>query len=82
MNDLKQKYGNWACVLGAADGLGKAFAIGLAKRGFHLILVDYDKEKLQQTRTLLESEYHVEINSLHLDLAELNSTDTIISAIM
>ncbi|MDZ7605866.1 MAG: SDR family NAD(P)-dependent oxidoreductase [Cyclobacteriaceae bacterium] len=43
------KYGQWACVAGAAEGLGAAFAQSLASRGMNLILVDKNKAQLELT---------------------------------
>ncbi len=43
--DLKARYNNgkkdtrsWAVVTGASDGLGKEFALQLAKRGFDIVV--------------------------------------------
>lgn len=51
MNELmrksfKAKYGEWAVVTGASSGIGKAFAIELAKIGLNIILVARSQEKL------------------------------------
>eukprot|EP00759_Apiculatamorpha_spiralis_P030509 PhF_6_TR32169/c0_g1_i3/m.47733/K10251/HSD17B12, KAR, IFA38; 17beta-estradiol 17-dehydrogenase / very-long-chain 3-oxoacyl-CoA reductase len=49
--DLRAKYGRggkapWAVVTGASDGIGKGFAIQLAKRGVNVCLVSRTKSKL------------------------------------
>lgn len=40
-----------AVVTGCTDGIGKAFAIGLAKKGFNVVLISRSKEKLQATKS-------------------------------
>lgn len=45
MQNLKLKYGNKALVTGGSSGIGKAFALELAKQG-EPILVARNKEKL------------------------------------
>lgn len=73
--NILQKYGNWACVAGAAEGLGKAFSTELANRGFNLILIDKDAKKLEAASTLLKK--NVEIHSLNLDLNKPETLDLI-----
>ncbi|XP_068128168.1 very-long-chain 3-oxoacyl-CoA reductase-B-like isoform X2 [Hyperolius riggenbachi] len=51
--DLK-KYGGWAVVTGATDGIGKAYAKELAKRGFNVVLVSRSMEKLQRVAKEIE----------------------------
>lgn len=74
---LKNKYGNWACVAGAAEGLGLAFSERLARRGFDLILVDSHTEKLKSATTFLTSKYHIQVVELHTDLEHQSSVTTI-----
>ena len=80
--NLKDRYGSWACVAGAGEGLGKAFSEGLAKRGFNLILIDYKKELLDSTKASLESTYQIEVCCVELDLAEKNSVKPIMERII
>jgi len=44
--DLKNLNGKRAIVTGAASGIGRAIALGLASQGCHLFLVDRDKQRL------------------------------------
>lgn len=78
---LKEKYGPWACVAGAGEGLGKAFSEGLANRGFSLILIDHKVDLLDSIKASLESSYQIEVISLHLDLIEKSSVALILEII-
>ena len=42
------KYGDWAVVTGPTDGIGKAIAFELARRGLNLVLVGRNPHKLNQ----------------------------------
>ena len=41
---------NWAAVSGASDGIGKEFALQLAKKGFNVLLIGRNQEKLEQVQ--------------------------------
>ncbi|XP_075062497.1 very-long-chain 3-oxoacyl-CoA reductase-B-like isoform X2 [Mixophyes fleayi] len=51
--DLK-KYGGWAVVTGATDGIGKAYAEELAQRGFDIVLISRTLTKLQRVADGIE----------------------------
>ncbi|KAM9312171.1 very-long-chain 3-oxoacyl-CoA reductase-B-like [Gastrophryne carolinensis] len=53
--DLR-KYGGWAVVTGATDGIGKAYARELARRGFNIVLISRTLEKLQKVAEQIEQE--------------------------
>jgi len=78
MENLKEKYGSWALVAGAAEGLGKAFAVSLARRGIGVILADVQAEHLEQLGKELEQSFAVPVRLLHLDLAGESATGEII----
>ncbi|KAM7252539.1 hypothetical protein ACFE04_024422 [Oxalis oulophora] len=42
-----KKYGSWALVTGATDGIGKAYAHQLASKGLNLVLVGRNSHKLE-----------------------------------
>ncbi|KAK7925553.1 hypothetical protein WMY93_007863 [Mugilogobius chulae] len=54
--DLR-RYGQWAVVTGATSGIGKAYAIELARRGLDIILVSRSEEKLKTVAKEIEEIY-------------------------
>ncbi|PFH37328.1 putative 3-ketoacyl-CoA reductase [Besnoitia besnoiti] len=57
--DLR-RCGEYAVVTGATDGIGKALAVALAKKGFKIFLISRNPERLAQT----ELELHAAVPSL------------------
>jgi short-subunit dehydrogenase len=80
-NDLKNIYGSWALVAGAAEGLGSAFSQSLAKSGINLVMVDWQEDRLDSMARQLESSFRIQIKTLHLDLASGESLELMMSAI-
>ena len=66
---LPARYGRWAVVAGASQGLGLSFAEELARRGMNVVLVSRRGSLLEEIAGRLEAEYRVEVRSLALDLA-------------
>ena len=46
--NLREKYGEWGIILGATEGVGKAFAEKIASEGMSVVLVGRREEKLQE----------------------------------
>ncbi|KAM0874705.1 hypothetical protein ACQ4PT_037255 [Festuca glaucescens] len=46
--DLVRRYGAWAVVTGATDGIGRAMALELARRGLNLVLIGRNPAKLSR----------------------------------
>ncbi len=70
MNDFKLKYGPWAIIAGASEGLGAAFAESLAKRGVNLVLIARRLDKLEELKITLTDDYQIEIKLISIDLSD------------
>ena len=57
--DLKKRYGKWAVVTGATDGIGKAYASELARQGINIVLISRSKDKLRDIAVEIESQFGV-----------------------
>ncbi len=68
MNTLLSRYGPWAIVAGASEGLGAAYARHLASLGFHLILVARRKAHLESISLELITRYRIQTQVKVLDL--------------
>jgi short-subunit dehydrogenase len=80
--DLKtfaQRYGPWAVIAGASEGIGAAFARAIARRGVNLVLIARRKEPLDLLASELR-ETHVEARTLPLDLGPSTMADEVAEA--
>lgn len=53
-----RKYGSWALITGATDGIGKSFAFQFARKGLNLVLVGRNPQKLSEVSTSIQSKYN------------------------
>ncbi|NTV89073.1 MAG: SDR family NAD(P)-dependent oxidoreductase [Clostridiales bacterium] len=61
------------CITGAAGGLGKAFAVDCAARGWDLFLTDISMEALNNLAYGLRSTYGIEVLTFQCDLTDFDS---------
>ncbi|XP_076012039.1 very-long-chain 3-oxoacyl-CoA reductase-B [Genypterus blacodes] len=64
--------GKWAVVTGATDGIGKAYAEELARRGFAIVLISRTQEKLDEVAKAIESKCGVETKTIVADFSALD----------
>lgn len=69
--NLIDKYGKWAVITGATDGIGLSMAKELARRGMSILVVSRNEEKLARTKEELEKEPNVgEVETIKIDLSD------------
>lgn len=78
---MRETYGSWCLLAGAAEGLGEAWSVALAKRGMDLIMVDHQQERMDGLADQLESKYGIRTRRLHLDLAHRESVAAILDVV-
>ncbi|XP_055385848.1 inactive hydroxysteroid dehydrogenase-like protein 1 isoform X2 [Condylostylus longicornis] len=71
---LAEKFGSWAIVTGATDGIGKEYSRELAKRGINVILISRSSEKLVKTASEIEQEFKVKTKWIQADFSEGKKT--------
>ncbi|XP_031477499.1 very-long-chain 3-oxoacyl-CoA reductase 1-like [Nymphaea colorata] len=68
--ELKEHYGSWALITGPTDGIGKALAFSLGKKGLNLVLVGRNPEKLASvSHEIRESDEKIEVKSVVVDFS-------------
>ncbi len=75
-----ERYGPWALVTGASDGIGLAFAHRLAALGVNLVLVARRDEVLRRLAAELIATHHIQTLALAADLARPGASDDVIAA--
>ncbi|KXJ74684.1 hypothetical protein RP20_CCG013149 [Aedes albopictus] len=66
---LRQRYGKWAVITGATDGIGKGYAQQLAAKGMDLVLISRSIEKLIKVSQEIKAATGVEIKLIAVDFS-------------
>jgi uncharacterized protein len=74
------KYGPWALVAGASDGVGAAFAEGIAERGVNVVLVARRQAVLDQVAAGITDRTGAQTRTLAIDLAEYDAAAQVAKA--
>ncbi|MBJ7336184.1 SDR family NAD(P)-dependent oxidoreductase [Mycolicibacterium sp.] len=75
-----ERYGPWAVVAGASDGVGAAFAEALAERGVSVVLLARRQAVLDDVAAGIEARHDVRTRTLAVDLAHCDAAATIAQA--
>ena len=68
--NLVQRFGTWAVVTGSTDGIGKAYALELARRGLNICLISRSQDKLQKAASEIESRFGVKTMFIAADFSQ------------
>ena len=79
MATFAERYGAWAVVAGASEGLGEALARGCASRGLNVVLIARRVELAQQLADDIAATTGVQTRALQADLADRDDLDRILA---
>ena len=77
---LLKRYGPWAVVTGASDGIGRAIAEGVAEAGINVVLVARRRQQLDRIAATLTACHAVETRAIAVDLAATGAVEAVIEA--
>lgn len=80
--NFQQRYGKWAIIAGASEGLGAAYAEELAARRLNLVLVARRAELLEDLGCELSKKYGIKTKSIVLDLSLPGAAEQIVRQTM
>ncbi len=76
---MRMRYGAWAVVTGASDGIGRAFAESLAEAGIDVVLVARREEMLKDLAAQLVQDHGVDALVVAADLGRPDGIHALIS---
>lgn len=81
MTGFPDRYGSWAVVAGASEGIGASFSRKLAARGVNLVLLARRAAPLEALATQIRDQHGVEVRVRPLDLGSADAVASLTPAI-
>lgn len=78
--NLREKYGEWGVILGATEGVGKAFCEKIAAGGMNVVMVGRREQMLNELGEQLKEKYGVEYKVVRADFSEADSAEKVFAA--
>ncbi len=79
MSEFADRYGAWALIAGASEGVGLAFARTLASRGLNIVLVSRRPAVLADVAAELTATWGVDTRTVVVDLAQPDAARAIVA---
>jgi len=67
-----KKFGEWAVVTGATDGIGKAYAFALAEKRLNIVLISRTESKLKEVAKQIKEKYSVHTKHVVCDFSKFD----------
>jgi short-subunit dehydrogenase len=77
MSEFKDRYGSWAVIAGASEGVGLAFAHALAERQVNVVLLSRRPSVLDEVAADLQTKWGIAARTLAIDLADPDAARTV-----
>ena len=71
-----------AVITGTTSGIGYSFSELLDKKGYNLILVSRNIDKLKKQQCMLERKYNIKCDFLAKDLSNIGEAEEVVSYIV
>ena len=78
--NLREKYGEWGVILGATEGVGKAFCEKIADGGMNVVMVGRREQKLNELGESIKEQYGVDCKVVRADFSEDDAAETVFAA--
>jgi len=78
---LKEKYGSWAVVTGSTQGIGREYALALARQGLNIVLISRNKQELENVANEIKDTAKVETAVIVADFSEADNIGKIVKKV-
>jgi len=78
-SNFPMRFGEWALVTGCTGGIGREYALGLAKKGMKMVLVSRSRQKLEELKKEIINLYKVECIIIVADFTKIEAIDQVLT---